>query len=703
MSTTFDLSRRGFLATAGGLIVAFVLPPSRALARQFGPVPDGKPNAYIRIGTDDTVTFLIPKSEMGQGPTTACSQMLAEELECDWAKVRMEVAPVDPALYGHQTTVGSMAVRTTWDPLRKAGAQAREMLIAAAALQWNVSPSQLHAENGFVIDPSMNRRVRYGAIADAAAKLPVPATVTLKDPKHYTIIGKPQKRLDTRDKVMAKAMFGIDARPDGLVYAAVARCPVFGGKVVSFDAAKTKAVPGVKDVLQIPSGVAVIADNTWAAMQGKRALTVQWDEGANAAVTSATIRDMFVDRARQPGAAARKDGDAVTALASVSKRVDAVYEVPFTAHAPMEPMNATVHIKGDGTAEAWVPTQSSTTGRATVAQLAGIAPEKVIFHTTFMGGGFGRRGEGQMNHLEDAVAIAMKVKAPVKLTWSREDDMTQDYYRPASYAEMAGGLDAGGWPSVMKAKIACPSFFVVRDGLDAIAVSGISDLQYALPHFLVEWSMANTHVPVSFWRAPGAAQNTYFAEAFFDELCAAGGKDPVEARRRLLAKSPRMLNVLNVAAEKSGWGKPLGPGRGRGIALGSNVGSFNAQVAEVSVTGGKLRVDKITCVMDCGQIINPHILRQQVEGGIVYGLSATMKGQITIDRGRVKETNFNQHDMMRMDEVPVVEVHLIESTARPTGAGEASNPATVPAVINAIYAATGKRIRTLPVKPADLA
>jgi isoquinoline 1-oxidoreductase subunit beta len=709
MSTnTFKLDRRGFLAATGGLVVGFVLPARPAQAQGgggglFGPPPDGKPNAYIHIGADDSVTFLIPKSEMGQGPTTACSQMLGEELEVDWTKVKMQVAPVDPASYGHQTTVGSMAVRTSWDPLRKAGAQARQMLIAAAAQQWNVNPSQLRAENGFVINPATNQRINYGAIADAASKLPVPANVTLKDPKQYKVIGKPVKRLDTRDKVTAKAMFGIDARPQGLVYAAVSRCPVFGGKVASFDASKTKAVPGVKDVFQIPGGVAVIAENTWSALQGQRALTVQWDEGANAAVTSATIRQMFVDKARQGGVPARKDGDAVAALSRAAKRVDAVYEVPFMTHAPMEPMNCTIHIRPDGTGEAWVPTQSPTTARATIAQIAGIAPEKVNLHTTFMGGGFGRRGEGQMNHLEDAAHIATRLKVPVKLTWSREDDMTQDYYRPASYAELSGGVDASGWPVAMKAKIACPSFFMVRDGLDPIAVTGISDLQYAFPDFLVEYSVANTHVPVSFWRAPGAAQNTYFAESFFDELCAAGGKDPVEARRRLLTKSPRLLNVLNIAAEKAGWGKPLPAGRGRGVALGSNVGSFNAMVAEVAVANGKVRVEKVVCAMDCGQIINPHILRQQIESGVIYGLSATLKGQITIDRGRVKETNFNQHDMMRMDEVPAVEIHLVESTERPSGAGEATNPTVVPAVINAIYAVTGKRLRTLPVKPADLA
>jgi isoquinoline 1-oxidoreductase beta subunit len=629
--------------------------------------------------------------------------MLAEELECDWAKVRMQVAPVDPASYGHQTTVGSMAIRTSWDPLRKAGAEARQMLIAAAAAQWNVSPAGLRAENGFVINPATNQRINYGAIADAASRLPVPTNVALKPASAYRIIGKPQKRLDTRDKVTAKTMFGIDARPAGLVYAAVERCPVFGGTVGSVDATKAKAVPGVRDVIQIPSGVAVIADNTWAAMQGKKALAISWNEGPNASVSSATIRQMFVDRAKQAGAVARKEGDAVAALARAGRRIDATYEVPFTSHATMEPMNCTIHAKPDGTAEAWVPTQSPTTGRALIARVLGIEPDKVTFHTTFMGGGFGRRGEGEDNHVADAAEVAKRVMAPVKMTWSREDDMTQDYYRPASYAELSGALDAQGWPAVLKAKIACPSFFMVRDGLDPIAVAGLSDLQYALPDLLVEWSQANTHIPVSFWRGPGAAQNTYFAESFFDELCAAGGKDPVEARRRLLASSPRLLNVLNLAAEKAGWGTPLQAGRARGVALGSNVGSFNAQIAEVSVANGRVRVHRVVCAMDCGQVINPHILTQQIEGGIIYGLSATLKGQITIERGRVKENNFNQHDMMRMDEAPVVEVYLVPSTERPTGAGEATNPTVVPAVVNAIYAATGRRIRTLPVANAQLA
>lgn len=706
MSEGFVLSRRGFLSTTGGLVIGFLLPPRPARAQGgdiFAPPPEGKPNAYIRIGADESVTFFIPKSEMGQGPTTACSQMLAEELECDWAKVRMQVAPVDPASYGHQTTVGSMAVRTSWDPLRKAGAQARQMLVQAAADRWGVSPAQCRAENGVVVNTVSGARLTYGQLADAAAKLPVPTGVALKDAKDFRIIGQPLKRLDTRAKVTAEAMFGLDARPDGLVYAVVDHCPVFGGTVATVDDAAARKVPGVTDVIRIPSGVAVIASNTWSAMEGRKALKVTWNEGPNAAVSSATIRQMFVSNTRGANlAVARNEGNAGSGLASAAKRLDATYEVPFMAHATMEPMNCTVHAKGDGTAEAWVPTQSPTTGRALIAKTLGIAPEKVTFHTTFMGGGFGRRGEGEDNHVAEAAEIARRVMRPVKLTWTREDDMQQDYYRPASYAELSGGLDAEGWPVALQAKIACPSFFMVRDGLDPIAVAGLSDLLYALPHLRVEYAVSNTHVPVSFWRAPGAAQNTFFAESFLDELCVAGGKDPVEVRRRLLANQPRLLNVLNVAAEKAGWSTKPAPGRFRGVAVGSNVSTYNAQIAEVSVSGGRVRVHKVVCAFDCGQIINPHILTQQIEGGIIYGLSATLKGAITIDRGRVQQANFNTFDMLRMDEAPVVEVHLVPSTERPTGAGEASNPTVVPAVVNAIYAATGRRLRTLPVRPADL-
>jgi isoquinoline 1-oxidoreductase beta subunit len=711
MTTVTHVSRRGFLAAASGLVLGFALPERSKLAAQqvgipppnlFAPPPTGKPMSYIHIATDDSVTFWIPKSEMGQGPTTACSQMLAEELECDWSKVRVQVAPVDPSSFGHQTTVGSQAIRSTWDPLRRAGAEGREMLISAAAQQWGVDRAQCRAENSFVINTATNARLSYGSLAEAAAKLPVPTNVTLKDAKQYRIIGKPVKRLDTHDKVNGRAQFGIDARIPGMVYAVIERCPVFGGKVASFDATKAKAVPGVKDVVQISRGVAVVADNTWAAMQGRRVLSVQWDEGAGASVSSASIRQMFAQKAKEQGAVARKEGDAQAGLAKVAKKVEAVYEVPFLSHAPMEPMNCTVHVRADG-AEVWAPTQSPTTSRAVVAQTLGIAPEKVNLHTLFMGGGFGRRGEGELDFVAEAAEVAKAMGVPVKVQWSREDDMQHDYYRPASYVEMAGGVDAAGWPSVFMAKVACPSFGPVRDGVDGTAVGGLSNLLYDIPDMLVDYRISNTIVPVSYWRGPGANQNTYFAECFLDELCAAGGKDPVEVRRRLLAKQPRLLNVLNIATEKAGWGTKLPAGRFRGVAVGNNSGSFNAQIAEISVIKGRVRVHRVVCAFDCGQIINPGILTQQIEGGIIFGLAATMKGEITLDRGRVQQGNFNTYDVLRIDESPVMEVHLVSSTERPTGAGEATNPTIGPAVVNAIFAATGKRIRKLPVRTANLA
>ena len=705
-----NVTRRGFLGAAGGLLLGFVLPNKSAAqqigippANLFAPPPAGKPMAYIHIASDDSITFWIPKSEMGQGPTTACSQMLAEELECDWSKVRVQVAPVDPSSFGHQTTVGSQAVRTTWVPLRTAGAQAREMLVQAAAQRWNVPASQCRAESGFIINTSTNARLSYGALADDAAKVPVPMNVKLKDARDFKIIGKPVKRLDTRAKVTGQAMFGLDARPDGLVYAVLERCPVFGGKVANFDGSKAKTVAGVKDVVATSRGVAVIANNTWAAMQGRKLLTVQWDEGAGANISSASIRQMFVDRVKEPGGVARKEGDVAAGLGKAAKRLDAVYEVPYLAHAPMEPQNCTVHAKGDS-AEAWVPTQSPTTARAVIAQALGLAPEKVNVHVTFMGGGFGRRGEGELDFVLDAAEVAKQVHGPVKVVYSREDDMQHDYYRPASYVEFSGGVDAEGWPSVLQAKLCCPSFGQIRDGVDFTGVSGIAGVAYEMPDIYVDWREGKTIVPVSYWRAPGNNQNVYFLECFFDELCALGGKDPLEARRHLLSKNPRnarALNVLNIAAEKAGYGKKLPAGHYHGVAL--HPGALNAQIAEISVTRGKIKVHKVTCALDCGQVINPGILQQQMEGAIVFGLAAAAKGEITLEKGRVVQTNFNNYDVTRMDESPAIETYIVPSTETPVGAGESCNPTILPAVVNGIFAATKKRIRKLPLRTMNLA
>jgi isoquinoline 1-oxidoreductase beta subunit len=576
------------------------------------------------------------------------------------------------------------------------------MLMEAAAQQWGTDKSQLRTENGFVLHPVANARLSYGSLSLAASKLPVPAGVALKDPKQYKLIGKSVRRLDTRDKVNGKAQFGLDARVPGMLYASLERCPVFGGKVASFDAASAKAIPGVKNVVQISNGVAVIADNTWSAMQGRKALTVQWDEGPVATVNSAGISRMFADFARQPGAVAKRVGDPDRALSAAAKQIEAVYETPFLSHAPMEPMNCTAVVH-PGSCEVWAPTQMQAGSRSTAAQITGLKPENVKVNTLYMGGGFGRRGG--TDYVAETVEIAKAMPGtPVKLTWTREDDMQHDLYRPASYVKFGGGVNADGWPIAFTAKIACPSFFGGGRGgaVDGTAVEGIHTLEYGIPNIHVDWRKADPGIPTTFWRAVGYTQNTFFAESFIDELAAAGGKDPVELRRRLLAKSPRLLGVLNRVAEQSNWGKPPA-GHFQGVALVNNVGSYTAQVAEISVTGGKLKVHRVVCAVDCGHVVNPAIIRQQIESGIVYGLSAALKGAITIEKGRVQQANFNTYDVVRIDEMPRIDVHIVESDNNPGGIGEAAVPPIAPAVTNAIFAATGKRIRKLPIRLSDLA
>jgi isoquinoline 1-oxidoreductase beta subunit len=698
--SNLKLDRRSFLkagaAAAGGLFVGFHLPVSSKLEAA---TTSASLNAFIHIGSDDIVTFSIHKSEMGQGPVTSLSQLLAEELDCDWKQVRTEFAPVGPAYGPMQGTFGSMSTRTCWDPMRKAGASARDMLLDAAAQKWGVAKTQLRTDSGQVIDTATNARLSYGSLADAASKLPVPAKVALKDPKDYRLIGTSPKRLDTAGKVNGTAAFGLDARRPGMVYAVVARCPVFGGKVASYDDTKTKAVPGVQQVVRISNGVAVVADNTWSAMEGRRALQVQFDEGKNANLNSAGIRQLFMDLAEKPGAVARNDGDANAALASATKKLEAVYEAPYMSHAPMEPMNCTADVRADS-AEVWVSTQMQTGAMGTTAKITGLPPDKIQIHSMFLGGGFGRRGA--VDYITEAVEISKAIGKPVKATWSREDDMQHDLYRPASYTKFAAALDADGWPVAWDARVVCPSFGGLRNGVDRTSVEGIIDLEYTIPNFHVDYHPPDVDIPTTYWRSVGFSQNTFFSESFLDEMAAASGKDPFEFRRRLLAKSPRLLGVLELAAEKAGWGKPLPAGHGRGIAVVNNIGSYNAQVAEVSVEQGKLRVHRVVCAVDCGHVINPAGVEQQIQGGIVYGLSASLKGAITIERGRVVQGNFNHYDVLRINEMPVVEVYIVPSQAAPGGIGEASTPSIIPAVANAIFAATGKRLRKLPILPEDL-
>ena len=699
-----NVNRRGFLKTsagaAGGLLVGFYLPERSQLAADT--VTPAKLNAYVHIGSDDIVTFQITKSEMGQGTLTSLSQILAEELGCDWKKIKTEIPNPEPAYGPMMGAFGSLSVRTTYTTLLKAGATAREMLLQAAAQKWGVDKAQCRAENGAVVNASTNARLTFGSLADAAAKIPAPANPPLKDPKQFKIIGTSVKRLDTPDKVSGRAQFGIDKRVDGMLYAVLARCPVFGGKVASFDDTKAKAVPGVKQVLKISNGVAVLADNTWNAMEGRKALQIQWDEGPNATQTSAKIRQTFMDLASKPGAVARTAGDAPKALDGSAKKVESVYEAPYLSHSPMEPMNCTAHVRADG-CDVWAPTQIQSAAQQTAAQITKLPPEKIKVHTMFLGGGFGRRGGADF--VAEAVEIAKAAGVPVKLTWSREDDMTHDLYRPASYAKFAGGLDASGNLVAFTSRVACPSFAGLNNGVDRNAVDGIANLGYgaSIPNILVDYHPAEVGIPTTFWRSVGYSQNTFFTESFIDELANAAGKDPVEFRRTLLAKNPRMLGVLNLAAEKAGWGKALPAGHFHGVAVVDNIGSFNAQVAEVSLTGGKLKVHKVVCAIDCGVVVNPAIVEQQVQSGIVFGLGPALRQAITIDRGRVVQQNFNNYDPLRIDEMPVVEVHIVPSTAAPGGTGEATTPTIGPAVANAVFKATGKRIRHLPIRQQDLA
>ena len=686
--------RRSFLRAGAGLLIACYLPERRRL-RADTATAGNKLNAWVLVGNDDTVTLFIHKAEMGQGTVTSLSMLLAEELECDWAKIRTEFPGVDRAYGPFQGVVGSQSIRTSYVSLRQAGAQARAMLIAAAAQKWGVNQSLCRAEKSTVVNTATNARLTYGSLAEAAAKLPAPTDVPLKNPAQFQIVGKPRKRLDTPGKVDGSIAFGIDVRLPNMVYAVVERCPVFGGSVASFDDSKTKATPGVKSVVKISNGVAVIADSTWAAMEGRRKLTIQWNEGKVAAHSTPGIVQSFADAVASGAAPVHSVGDAPAALASAPRKIAAIYQTPYLAHAPMEPLNCTAWVRADG-AEVWASTQMQTMARQIAAQKSGLPQDKVQVHTEYMGGGFGRRGG--VDYIGEAVEVAKSVDVPVKVTWSREDDMRHDMYRPASYCRFSGALDPDGWPLAWTASIACTAF----GGGASTSTEGVRDNPYSIANFAVDYHNVDPGIPVSYWRSVGYSQNCFFAESFLDEMAHAGGKDPVEVRRRFLAKNPRLLAALELAAEKAEWSKPLAPGHGRGVSLVNNIGSHTVQIAEVSVEKGKVKVHRVVCAVDCGAVVNPAGVRQQIASGIAFGLSA-LKSGVTIKNGRVEQSNFHQYDVVRMDEMPKVEVHIVPSQAAPGGIGEASTPGAAPAVCNAIFAATGKRIRQLPIRPEDLA
>ncbi|MGA8688861.1 MAG: xanthine dehydrogenase family protein molybdopterin-binding subunit, partial [Methyloceanibacter sp.] len=658
---------------------------------------------------DDSVTLVMPQVEMGQGTYTSMTMLIAEELEVELAQVTLEAAPPNDKLYanpllGFQVTGGSTSVPAMWGPLRRAGATARVMLTAAAAAGWNVDPMSCRAEKGAVVHPPTGQRLNYGALVDAAAKLPVPDKVALKDPKDFTLIGTPAKRLDTPEKVNGKAQFGIDAVVPGMKFATVAACPVFGGKLASVDDSKAMAIKGVRQVVRLDNAVAVVGDHMWAAKQGLAALDIDWDEGPNAKVSTTDIVRQMEIASLRPGVVARQEGDVAKALESSAKKIEAVYEMPFLAHATMEPMNCTVHVTPGG-CEIWVGIQVMSRAQATAAQVTGLPLDKIQVHNHVLGGGFGRRLD--VDGITQAVAIAKQVDGPVKVVWSREEDIQHDIYRPYYYDRFTAGLDEQGLPvawshrvtaSSILARWAPPAF---RNGLDSDAVEGAAkELPYSIPNILVDYVRDEPPgLTTGWWRGVGPTHNIFVVESFVDELAAAAKKDPVEYRRALLGKSPRVLGVLNLVAEKAGWDQPLAPGLGRGVSVQFAMGTYLSQIAEVEVSkDGEVRVRRVICAVDCGQIVNPDTIVAQIEGGIIFGISAALWGEITLKNGRVEQHNFNDYRVLRINETPLIDVHLVKSAEAPGGIGEPGTIGVAPAMANAIFALTGKRIRKLPIK-----
>jgi isoquinoline 1-oxidoreductase subunit beta len=702
--TSLGTTRRGFLAGAGAaLVVGFTLPQAgRALAAE----ASFTPNAWLRITPDNRITVICGSAEMGQGVLTAIPQLMAEELDADWANVRVEQAPANTAFnnpaFGMQATGGSTTVRGHWDVMRNAGATARAMLVAAAAEQWKVPASECRTEAGQVIHGS--KKLTYGALAEAASKQKPPEKVALKDPKDFKIVGQRKARLDTVGKTDGTAKYGIDVDLPGMLVAVMARAPLPGAKVAKLDDSKAKAVKGVKQVIALPTGVAVLATGYWAAKKGRDALELYWDLGPNTGLNSAKVTAMLTEAASAPGAVALQTG---SADAKGAKTIEATYEAPYLAHACMEPMNCTAWVKPDGV-EIWAGTQSQGPVQGILSQVAAVDPGKVKVNTMMLGGGFGRRFAPDF--VIDATLLSKISGAPVKLIYTREDDMAAGFYRPASVAKFSGGLSADGKATVLKVGVGTPSIMaasgfmkIPESGVDSFAMEGINDHPYDIANQRIDYGRKEPGPNVWFWRSVGHSQNIFFMEGFIDEMAAAAGKDPYEFRRSLLDKQPRYKQVLEVAAERAGWGKPLPAGVFRGIAVAQSFGSYVAEVVEVSVNpDGSPKVHRVVAAVDCGMTVNPAIIERQIEGGIVFGLTAALYGKITLKDGRVEQGNFHDYPMLRHNEMPKVEVHIVKSTEKPGGIGEPGTPPIAPAVANALFAATGKRLRSLPFDTAQL-
>ena len=716
MNSISSMSRRQFIKASalagGGLLLACHLPLGNRYALAAGDA-DFAPNAFLRIGADESVTVIVNKSEMGQGVYTSLPMLVAEELCCDWKRVTFRASPVAPE-YNHaqfgpmMVTGGSSSVNSEWARLSLAGAAAREMLVAAAAQQWKVDPAACRAENGIIYGPGA-KQLSFGKLAARAAKLPVP-----KEPKLKTgaknLLGKPLHRLDSPAKISGKAIFGIDVSVPGMLTAVIARPPVFGGKVKSSDAARALAIPGVKKVMAVDAGVAVAADGFWPALKGREVLQVVWDEGEGAAVSTSAMREEYAALAATSGLVARREGDVAAVLANAVKRFEVEYEVPYLAHAPMEPLNCFVDLKKDSCLIR-TGSQSQTADRNAAARVAGLKPEQVTFETTFLGGGFGRRACTGSDFVVEAVQVAREVGQPVIVIRTREDDMRAGYYRPMWYDRVAACLDGKGLPLAWQLRIVGQSIVagtpfesaIVKDGIDDTSVEGAANTPYAIPNLQVELHSPKNAVPVLWWRSVGHSHTAFVMESFLDELAHAAGQDPYQYRRQLLSKHPRTLKVLETAASKAGWDKPLPKGQGRGIAVHESFGSFVAQVAEVSLDArGAIRVHRVVCAIDCGRIVNPDTIRAQMESGITFGLSAALYGAITLKNGRVEQGNFHDYPLVSMEAMPEVEVYIIESSEPPGGVGEPGVPPIAPAVANALFAITGARLRSLPMMPEKI-
>jgi isoquinoline 1-oxidoreductase beta subunit len=706
------ISRRTFLigisAAGGALTLGFAVPFSRARAQE--PV---EVTAWVVIEPDNIVTIRIAHTEMGQGAMTGLAMLVAEELECDWSCVRTEfVAPEDNLrrgeVWGEMSTGASRSIATSQSYLRKAGAMAREMLIAAAAARWKVPASECAAQAGTIIHRPSGRTLPFAAVAEEAANVPPPKDVKLKDPATWTLAGKPTRRLELRDKVTAQPVYAIDVRLPGMLYAAILQCPVFGGVLKSVDDGALAAMKGIRRVVRLRDAVAVIADSWWRAKCALEALRIEWDGGGNTAMSTATIAALVKSgldaKESQVG---RLDGDPEAAFARAARRITADYAVPFLAHATMEPQNCTAHVRPDGV-EIWVPTQNAPTALATAADAAGVPNDKVTVHTMLLGGGFGRRGAIQ-EYVRQAVLVAKEVKVPVKLVWSREEDIRHDFYRPFGMARLTAGLDADGMPTALSIRLAGPSFVASlvpafgTNYVDRSFLSGLADeMPYAVPNYRLDYAIRQVPVPIGVWRAINYTQNAYYKECFIDEMAHAAGMDPYLFRRRLLQNSPKNLAVLDAAAHKADWGSPLPPGVFRGIALNEACGSYCAHVVEVSVRKGTITVHRVVCAIDSGHVVNPLSVEMQVQGAVIYALTAALSGEITIKGGAVEQGNFDDYEMLRLSDAPKVETVMVPSGDFWGGVGEPPVPPLAPALCNAVFAATGKRIRSLPLSNHDL-